>query len=250
MRERERHIVGGMIVLMLVAWLGFLVHREPKFAGSFIGTMVGVTAAVFMFVPFVYLIIKRVAPLKAWVTRIVSMRTLLTWHIYAGVLGPILAVIHSAHRFDSTLGSALISLTLVTAVSGFVGRYLLSQISSEIRDKQQLMVGLRTQYETLRANLSEGLQVSLPHFGERMGVLASLSLNAPWQKAKGYTDSHSQLLQLIDAISDVEYAIRMHNTFKAWFTGWLRFHIALSVILLCVLIGHIWAELYLGLRWL
>ena len=250
MQERERHIVGGMVILMLLLWLGFLVHRDPRFAGSFVGTMVGAAAALLIFVPFLYLLIKRISPLKTWFTRRISMRTLLAWHIYAGVLGPILAVIHSAHRFDSALGNALLTLTLLTAVSGFVGRYLLGQISTEIRDKQQLMVGLRTQYDALRDTLSGEVQASLTQVGERMGILASLSFIAPWHELRGATNPQQRLLHLIDAISDVEYTIRMHETFKLWFKRWLKFHIALSLVLLSLIGGHIWAELYLGLRWL
>ena len=34
MKERERIVVIGLIVLMLILWLGFLVHRSPRFPGS------------------------------------------------------------------------------------------------------------------------------------------------------------------------------------------------------------------------
>ena len=35
MKERERLVVTGLVVLMLLLWLGFLVHRDPRFAGGF-----------------------------------------------------------------------------------------------------------------------------------------------------------------------------------------------------------------------
>ncbi|MEQ8689251.1 MAG: hypothetical protein RIC89_00240 [Pseudomonadales bacterium] len=250
MRERERHIVGALVLLMLLLWLGFLVHRDPSFAGSFTGTMVGIAAALFMLGPFLYLVVKRVGFLKAWVTRRVSMRTLLAWHIYAGVLGPILAVIHSAHRFDSTLGNVLLPLILLTVVSGFVGRYLLSQISTEIRDKQQLLVGLRTEYEQLRETLASDAEADLTRVGQNMGVLASLTAAAPWRGFANEAGPRVRLLHVIDALSDVEYAIRAHDAFRVWFKRWLKFHIALSLSVLGLLVAHIAAELYVGLRWL
>lgn len=250
MREHERHIVGGLVVLMLLLWLGFLVHRDPAFAGSFTGTMVGIAAVVCLLGPFLYLIVKRIAWLKAWVTRRVSMRTLLAWHIYAGVLGPILAVIHSAHRFDSTLGNVLLPLILLTVVSGFVGRYLLSQVSTEIRDKQQLLVGLRSEYDHLRDALASESHTDLARVGENMGVLASLSLTAPWRRVAGDSAPSVRLLRVIDAMSDVEYAIRAHDGFRAWFKRWLKFHITLSLLVLALMVAHIAAELYVGLRWL
>lgn len=250
MKEREPHIVGGLVVLLLILWLGFLVHRDPAFAGSFLGTMVGIAAALMLLVPFLYLIIKRTRFLRRWITRHVGMRTLLAWHIYAGVLGPILAVIHSAHRFDSILGSMILPLILITVVSGFVGRYLLNQISSEIRDKQQLLVGLRSEYSRLRASLGEDSHNFLTRIGENMGLMASLSFSAPWRRWKGENGSSAQLLHVIDAMSDVEFSIHAHELFRKWFKWWLRFHISLSTFVLALLVAHISAELYVGLRWL
>src|SRR5690606_3633140 len=100
-------------------------HRSPRFPGSAIGGVLGVSGAVLMLIPLAYLIVKRIKILNRWVTRFVSMRTLLTWHIYAGVLGPILVIFHSSHKFDSALGIALTVMTLIVVLSGFVGRYLL-----------------------------------------------------------------------------------------------------------------------------
>ena len=98
MKERERLVVSGLVVLLLILWLGFFVHRSARFAGSLWGGILGVSGAVLMLVPLAYLLIKRVSPLKQWVTHRVSMQTLLAWHMYAGILGPILALLHTGHR--------------------------------------------------------------------------------------------------------------------------------------------------------
>ena len=148
MNAQERHLVTGLLVLMLLLWAGFVWHRDPAFPGSFTGSMLGIAAAAFMFVPFVYLVIKRIKPLKKWVTRRLSMPKLLLWHIYAGIIGPILGLLHSAHRFDSMVG------------------------------------------------------------------------------------------------------IAMHDLIKRWFKRWLKFHIVISCTLYALLIFHIAAEIYFGLRWL
>ena len=51
MRERERMVVGGLVVLMLLLWLGLVVHRSPRFAGSLEGAVLGIAAAVLMAAP-------------------------------------------------------------------------------------------------------------------------------------------------------------------------------------------------------
>lgn len=33
MKERERVVIGGLVVLLLVLWLGFLVHVSPASPG-------------------------------------------------------------------------------------------------------------------------------------------------------------------------------------------------------------------------
>src|SRR5215217_7585105 len=99
MQERSRIIVGGLVLFLAIFLLGFVVHISPRFPGSLTGSLIGITGALLMLVPLLYLIVKRVPFLKARVTRIVSLRTLLAIHIYAGVLGPILGAIHSAHKF-------------------------------------------------------------------------------------------------------------------------------------------------------
>ena len=45
MKERERIIVTGLVTLMFILWLGFLVHRSPRFAGSLWGGVLAVTGS-------------------------------------------------------------------------------------------------------------------------------------------------------------------------------------------------------------
>ena len=86
------------------------------------------SGSLLMLGPLAYLVIKRVKPIKARLTRRVSMRTLLSWHIYTGLLGSLLVLLHTGHKFESLLGVSLTALTLIVVFSGFVGRYLLRRI--------------------------------------------------------------------------------------------------------------------------
>lgn len=249
MRERERHMVGSMVALMLLLWLSFLVHRDPSFAGSFTGTMIGITAAVFMLGEFFYFAAKRLPTFRSWVTQRVSMRSLLTWHIYGGILGPILAIVHSSHRYDSTLGTLLLTLLILNVLCGFVGRYLYNQVATEIREKQELQAGLRIEYTALSKTLGDDPRTELTRLGENMGLITSLSY-IPSRNFAHDDGAKLQLLRVIDALSDVDYSIRAHDKLKVWFNRCMQLHLALSLAVLGLLIAHIWAELYVGLRWL
>ncbi len=108
MRDREWTIVALLVLLMLTVWLGFLLHRSPRFAGSLPGGVLGVVGTILMLVPLAaYSIIKRVQIIKRRVKGWVTMRTLLMVHIYTALVGSILVLLHTGHKFDSPLGMAL-----------------------------------------------------------------------------------------------------------------------------------------------
>ena len=139
MKEREGIIVSGTVCVLLLAWLGFLLHRSPRFPGSGVGAVFGIAGAALMLVPLAYPIAKRIPFLHARITAHVSMQSLLALHVYAGIFGPLLALIHTGHKFDSLLGITLTAVMLLVVVSGFAVRYLLTYVNQEIKDKLILL---------------------------------------------------------------------------------------------------------------
>ena len=137
MMQRERAIVTGLVVLLGLLWLGFAVHRSPRFPGSVVGSALAIAGAALMLVtPLAYTAVKRISPLRQRIGRAVPLGRLLAWHVYGGIAGAILAILHTGHRFESTLGVVLTAMMLVTVFSGYVGRHFLRQVAQELRDKQ------------------------------------------------------------------------------------------------------------------
>lgn len=225
MRNDDRVVVSGLVALMLVLWGGFVVHRAPDFAGSAWGGVFAVTGATLMLVPLAYLLVKRIAPLRAAVTARVSMGRLLQIHIYAGLAGATLALVHTGHKFQSTLGIALTAMTLVVVLSGFVGRYLLGFIAEDVRDRRNRLEVLRGEYRRIEADVAAAAQpMTLPAIG-------------------------AQAAPVLEAIADLEYSLAAEERLRRFFATWLRFHIAISTILYLLLGLHVWAALEYGLRW-
>jgi hypothetical protein len=180
-----------------------------------------------------------------------SMRTLLTWHIYAGILGPILALLHTGHKFVSPLGIALTAMALIVVVSGFVGRYLMSRFSQEIREKKEMLTRLELAYRETAGELAahpELTAVMRPLAGFWSRLAARLFVTVP-AVGPGPAPTPVRALRLADAIADLEYAIKTHEHFKRWFAGWLKLHIVISFILYGLLALHVWAGIHFGLRW-
>jgi hypothetical protein len=177
------------------------------------------------------------------------MRTLLTWHIYAGILGPILALLHTGHKFSSPVGIALTAMALFVVFSGFAGRYLTSQFAQTIHEKKQILTALELKYRDTATELAarpEQAAILRPASEFLVRLAANIFIGRKTPEAA--TASFSAI-QLANAIADVEYAIKTHEMFKRFFAGWLKFHILISLVLYGLLGLHVWAGVYFGLRW-
>ena len=246
MKERESIIVTSGFCVLLLAWLGFFLHRSPRFPGSGIGSAFGIAGAALMLVPLVYSIAKRIPSLHTRITKHVSMQSLLAIHVYAGIFGPLLAIIHTGHKFDSLMGITLTAVMLLVVVSGFAVRYLLTYVNQEIKDKLILLQTARGDLDYAWGVLSNSKAEikalpKTPHFA---AGLASIGLELPFGGAT------VEVTRTAESVADLEYAVHTHELFKRWF-GWaLKLHIVLSAIFYSLLVLHIGSGIYFGLRWL
>jgi hypothetical protein len=246
MKEREGIIVTGVVCVLLLAWLGFLLHRSPRFPGSGVGAVFGIAGAALMLVPLAYPIAKRLPFLNARITPHVSMQSLLAVHVYAGIFGPVLALIHTGHKFDSWLGMTLTAVMLLVVVSGLAVRYLLKYVNSEIKDKLVLLQTARGDLDSAWGVLenSPADMKALPKAPVLTAGLASLGIDLPVGGPAG------EVIRTAAGVADLEYSVRTHELFKRWCGLWLKLHIVLSVILYVLLALHIGSGIYFGLRWL
>lgn len=246
MKERERVVVTGVLGVLLLTWLGFFVHRSPRFPGSGVGAVFGIAGAALMLVPLAYPIVKRMPFLHARITPYASMPSLLAVHVYAGIIGPVLGLIHTGHKFDSALGITLTGVMLLVVVSGFTGRYLLSYVNYEIADKLVMLQTARGDLDSAWGVLenSPAEMRGLPKAPVLAAGLASLGFEFESGGPAG------QVTRTAESVADLEYAIRTHELFKRWCRRWLILHIVLSVIFYGLLGLHIAAGIYFGLRWL
>lgn len=246
MKARDGIIVSGVVCVLLLAWLGFLVHRAPRFAGSGMGAVFGITGAALMLVPLAYTLAKRVPFVKAHLSPRMSLQAMLNLHVYTGILGPLFAIIHTGHKYDSWLGIALTAVMLLVVASGYVVRYLLTYVAHEITDKLALLQTARGDLDSAWGAL-ERLPADMrapPEAPVWSASLASLGLEI---RAGGPA---GEVTRIAESVADLEYAIRMHEWFKRWFSRALKLHIALSVLLYALLALHIGSGIYFGLRWL
>ena len=245
--ERERKVISALVILLAVLWLGFVVHRAPRFPGSLAGGLLAMSGATLMVLfSLAYMLVKRIPALKKRASAFVSTGQLLMWHVYTGAVGAILAILHTGHRFESELGIVLTASMLVTVLSGFVGRHLLARSSVELREKQRELSALEGAYNGIvrehfhRTVAAEALTENDPP------ARSSRTFRFPMQPAPA---SAYRAVQITDAIADLEYSIRNHHRFKRLASVWLRVHIGFSLAFYILLGLHVWSSIHFGLRW-
>ena len=245
MKAQEKTIGLALLTLILMSWLSFGFHTDPRFAGSYYGGILGIAAACLMLSTFLYVGIKRIAWLKKITLRVVSMGTILKFHIYAGIFGSILGLLHTGHKFQSLLGITLTAVMLGVVLSGFIGQYLMTFISEETREKRTTLSNLEQRYRDVALSLAE--------HPDRQNIVRGLSRNwfLPWFKAASPDiQLAKEAHDLSESIADLEYALSSHAAIKIVFSRWVKVHIVLSVLLLMLLAMHIWSSFYFGVRWL
>jgi hypothetical protein len=244
--NRERVIVSSIFAVLVFGWLGFLLHVSPDFAGSGLGAVFGTSGAVLMLIPLVYVVAKRVPFIKARITTYISLQKWLSIHIYTGILGALLALIHTGHKYNSPLGIALTAAMLLVVVTGYVLRYLTPFVSLDMKDKLLLLQTARGDLDSAWGVLEKSAEArkGLPKAPLLTATLDALGLSFASASPAG------QVTILAESVADLEYSIRTHEVLKRWFARALAVHIVLSVVMYALLAAHIASGIYFGLRWL
>ena len=247
MRKPERFIVISAFVVLVFAWLGFLLHVSPRFAGSGLGAIFGISGAVLMLIPLGYVFVKRIPFFKEHVAKYVSLQTWLSIHIYTGIFGALFALVHTGHKYVSPLGIALTATMLLVVVSGIVLRYLTPFVNLDMKDKLLLLQTARGDLDHAWGVLEQSAagQKVLPKEEPSLTTsMASLRLTPAPENSSG------RATILAEGVADLEYSIRTHELLKRWFSGALMFHIVVSIAFYALLAAHLASGIYFGLRWL
>jgi hypothetical protein len=195
-----------------------------------------------MLVPLAYTVAKRVFPMRGR-----TLRTFLTIHIYAALVGALLTLVHTGHKFDNPLGTLLTALMLIVVLSGFVGRYLLQESARHLGDKRRDLAAFSPAFEAARQRLAAS-EAPTPQSAQRALLLG---LVWPWAvHDRELRSTASDALDIVDAMSALETSIALHDGMQRWFRLWMRFHLSLTTVFYLLLAAHVVIVAYYGLRWL
>ncbi|MCB4824907.1 hypothetical protein [Roseicella aerolata] len=247
MSETEKLTVGALVSVLVLVVPGFLLHEAPRFPGSLAGGLLGIVGASLFVLLLIYSLVRRSAWVRTRVSKYASLRALLSFHVYAGVIGALLGILHSGHAYRSPLGIALVVAMLTVVLSGFVGRYHLAQLGTDLREQREKLGVLRARFDQIAAEAARTAPVGSANPSSSGPSLRTLALLA---SGDGVAVSGAPLLRLVGAIADLEHAIGRREAVKRTLSRWTVLHIAAALVLYPLLALHIWNGIYFGLRWL
>lgn len=230
MKYDERIIIGVGTLLLVILWLGFLRHQSPEFAGSLTGGFFAVAGSVLMLLSSAYSLFKRIPALRNLLSAKKSMRRLLQLHIYMGLAGAILVLIHTGHKFQSMLGILLTGTLLLVVFSGLWGRYIRGFIADDVQERRNHLEALRIEFQQRAEQFIDSTPAMIPS-------VSAVRVQTP------------ELLTLVESIADMEYSLNAELHLRKVFSRWLTIHIIFSIAFYLFLGLHIWAALVFGLRW-
>jgi hypothetical protein len=151
-----------------------------------------------------------------------SMRSWLRFHIFTGIVGPYLVVLHAAWSFNGLAG-VLTLMTLVVVASGFTGRYIYTAVPRtadgavlEARELQRLLDAAREAMERMTSAGSTGPAASV---------------------GRQQKDAGRRLRELERQMAALRWARRALAT-------WHAIHIPLGAALFAIAVVHIVAAVY------
>ena len=114
-----------LAVIGITAVYAFVVFwtREIPPASALFGHLLGVLGFILMLLTEILYSIRKRSRTARWG----SMASWLQFHIFTGLVGPYLVLLHSSWKFYGLAGATTL-LTIIIVISGFIGRYIYTQI--------------------------------------------------------------------------------------------------------------------------
>ncbi len=216
MRGAKELILALVAVLAITGlYAGTLAVAGVPAASGFLGHSLGVLGFVLMLMTETLYSLRKRALRRPWGT----MRSWLQFHIFTGIVGPYLVFLHSAWSFQGLAG-ALMLMTAVVVVSGFLGRYIYTAVPRTAE-------GVIVEVQALQGQLAEA-QADVRRLSEGR---ADASLARQAQRAQ------HRLKEIERQLGAMRWARRLLAT-------WHTVHIPLGMVLFVTAFVHAGAALY------
>lgn len=243
-------------------------HEMLKPAGTW-GHGIGVAATAVMLMNFLYALRKRTRVFG----RLGSVRTWLAFHVFVGIMSPIVIAFHAAFQSNNLLATATAGALAVVVGTGLFGRYLFGMVPT-VNGRIMSLDDVKLHWEALISQLDAStcaaneraalkqLSLDVKELPSPSASLVGMILTTPIHMVRARVRARSAH-HLFDrredyalfrsaylAIGRARLQLAFYPRLKRVLTVWRAFHVVLSVFLVFVMAAHIALSLYLGYGWL
>ncbi len=274
-------VLSGVVAVLLSVWIlvdlgGWAYYRTPLRVRGYspahallkpsgrVAHPLGVVGLAMMSFPFLYAARKRSRRLQ----RFGSLKLWLEFHIFAGIVGPILVTYHTALRFNGIIAVAYWSMVSVV-LSGFVGRYFFVRIPKSIRGVElsyeeitarAAEIGARLAARSLPSSVIEPIaqvEAALARSRERLSlgsyVFGQVGVRLTLRRLRRAIERHgvdhaqaSEAIALIGSRAVLLGRLAYLNWTKRMFAAWHVFHQPLVYVMFGIAALHTGLMLFLG----
>ena len=157
MRDKRELWISLITVTLISAFYFTIVLRQGVPAASeFFGHSLGVVGFLLMLSTETLYSLRKRAIRRPWG----RLRNWLRFHIFSGIVGPYLVLLHTAWQFQGLAGVVTL-LTLVVVISGFIGRYIYTAVPRTADGMVLEEQALKREIEALEGELQK-LKPELP----------------------------------------------------------------------------------------
>jgi hypothetical protein len=121
-RELWAAFLVGVLITGLYGAVVFFTRQIPA-AGELFGHVLGIFGFILMLMTEVLYSLRKRTRSARWG----RMSNWLQFHIFTGLVGPFMVLLHTSWKFNGLAGATTL-LTLIIVVSGFIGRYIYTRI--------------------------------------------------------------------------------------------------------------------------
>jgi hypothetical protein len=121
-KELWLSLLAIAIITAIYAYVVNRLHAIPA-AGSFFGHLIGILGFILMLLTETLYTLRKRSQRARWG----SMEVWLQTHIFTGLVGPYMVLLHSSWKFNGLAGATTL-LTVIIVISGFIGRYIYTRV--------------------------------------------------------------------------------------------------------------------------
>ena len=259
MQRKSHELIVALIAIVFITISYLLIQavfRETPTASSLYGHSMGILGFILMLMTETLYTLRKRSHNARWG----QMADWLDFHIFTGLVGPYMVLLHSAWNFRGLAGVVSL-LTLIIVISGFIGRYIytaiprtpagvelsLAEMQAQVTRLEAELAGAtaaQTEPAQLAPALAESSATSISSRGWWQSLTGALNIGGTRHLNEGARATSRRLATVRQERNRLRSQIQSLSATRRMLAIWHIVHIPLGFTLFAMAFTHIIAAIY------